>query len=111
VRTHQWAGATAPRFPVLHGRISADGTATLDGRTVDTHTGNTDTGTVTGTTDSANMERALVADAVTVAGLYGRRIRVHLTDPTGKARRLVVHPHGPVYPDNTRRTRRGAGDA
>jgi len=102
VRTPQRAGATAPRFPVLHGRISADGTATLDGRTVNTNTG---------TTGRANTERALVADAVTVAGLYGRQIRLHLTDPTGKTRRLVVHPHGPVYPDNTRRTRRGAGDA
>lgn len=107
MRTHQRAGATAPRFPVLHGRISADGTATLDGRTVDTNTGNT----ATGNTDRSSTERALVADAVTVAGLYGRQIRLRLTDPTGKARRLVVHPHGPVYPENTRRTRRGAGDA
>ena len=83
----------------------ADGTATLDGRTVDTRTGNTDTGTVTGTIDSANVERALLADAVTVAGRYGRQVRLYLTDPPARRSASSCTPTDRC----TRRTPAGRG--
>jgi len=84
--------AAAPRFPVLRGRISADGTATLDGRTV--------------ATDTRDPERALLAAAAATAGLYGHLVRLHLTETAGRPRRLVVSPDGPAYPESTRPRRR-----
>jgi len=94
------AAAAAPRFPVLRGRISADGTATLDGRTV--------------ATDTRDPRRALLAAAAATAGLYGHPVRLHLTETVGRPRHLVVSPDGPAYPESTRkrsrRTRRGHPD-
>ncbi len=84
--------AAAPRFPVLRGRISADGAATLDGRTV--------------ATDTRDPERALLAAAAATAGLYGHAVRLNLTEAAGRPRRLVVSPDGPVYPETTRQQRR-----
>jgi len=86
------AVAAAPRFPVLRGRISADGTATLDGRTVEG--------------DARDPERALLAAAAATAGLYGHPVRLHLTEAAGRPRRLVVSPAGPVYPESTRQRSR-----
>jgi len=85
--------ATAPRFPVLHGRIHPDGTATLDGRAI-------------ATTDT-DPEHAVLAEAAATARLYGRQLRLQLTDPTGRVRDLVVYPHGPTYPQAPRRGRHG----
>jgi len=100
VRTPRPAAAAAPRFPVLRGWISADGSATLDGRTV--------------ATDTRDPERALLAAAAATAGLYGHPVRLHLTEAAGRPRRLVVSPDGPVYPESTRqrsrRTRRDHPD-
>ncbi len=97
MRTPRPAAAAAPRFPVLRGRISADGTATLDGRTVDA--------------DARDPKRALLAAAAATAGLYGHPVRLHLTDVAGRNRRLVVSPDGPAYPESTRqRSRRPRRD-
>ncbi len=82
------AVAVAPRFPLLRGRISADGTATLDGRAVEA--------------DAGDPERALLAAAAAVAGLYGHPVRLHLTDAVGRPRLLVAYPDGPVDPEDTR---------
>ena len=100
MKTPRPAAAAAPRFPVLHGRISADGTATLDGRAVEA--------------DAGDPKRALLAAAAAVAGLYGHPVRLHLTETAGRPRHLVVSPDGPVDPESTRqrsrRTRRGHPD-
>lgn len=85
--------ATAPRLPVLYGRVHPDGAATLDGRTVE----------AAGT----DPEHAVLAEAAATAQLYGRQLRLHLTDPTGQVRHLVVYPHGPTYPQAPRRGRHG----
>jgi len=76
--------ATAPRFPVLDGRVHPDGTATLDRRAIET----------TGT----DPEHAVLTEAAATAQLYGRQLRLQLTDPTGRVRDLVVYRHGPSYP-------------
>ncbi len=100
MKTPRPAAAAAPRFPVLRGRISADGTATLDGRTVEL--------------DARDPERALLAAAAATAGLYGHPVRLHLTETVGRPRHLVVSSDGPAYPERTRqrsrRTRRDHPD-